>query len=121
MPKTSGVRFNEKNRSDDRKSRRSGLRYSTQPELSAAALPTAGRSDSSDLTRRYHQLTMRAVAGQLTQLERLNVRYNQLTNLAESLGQLTRLQRLSLEDNQLTTLRVAGSADAVGEAGPRRQ
>ncbi len=42
--------------------------------------------------------------GQLSQLQELNLSYNQLTTLPESLGQLAQLQLLSLFNNQLTTL-----------------
>ena len=42
--------------------------------------------------------------GQLTQLKSLDLHHNQLTVLPESLGQLTQLQSLKLYRNQLTTL-----------------
>jgi Leucine-rich repeat (LRR) protein len=42
--------------------------------------------------------------GQLTQLEKLNIKNNQLIKLPESLGQLTLLQSLNCSKNQLTKL-----------------
>jgi Leucine-rich repeat (LRR) protein len=42
--------------------------------------------------------------GQLTRLQSLKLRNNQLTALPESLGQLTQLRSLDLSDNQLRVL-----------------
>jgi Leucine-rich repeat (LRR) protein len=42
--------------------------------------------------------------GQLTQLQTLDLSYNQLTALPEWLGQFTQLQTLILYNNQLTAL-----------------
>ena len=45
-----------------------------------------------------------AEIGQLTSLERLDLRGNQLTSLLAEIGQLTALTRLYLDDNELTSL-----------------
>ena len=42
--------------------------------------------------------------GELTQLEQLDLQYNQLTSLPESLGQLVQLRTLALFNNRLATL-----------------
>jgi Leucine-rich repeat (LRR) protein len=57
------------------------------------------------LDLRHNQLsTLPESLGQLTQLQSLKLRNNQLSTLPESLGQLTKLQSLNLERNQLSAL-----------------
>ncbi len=68
-------------------------------------IEAARRSGAKELDLSGMNLTeLPGSLGQLTQLERLHLGFNQLTTLPESLGQLTKLKELYLLSNQLTTL-----------------
>jgi internalin A len=72
---------------------------------------SVGLSQLQELDLSYNQLsTLPEVIGQLSQLQELDLSYNQLSTLPEAIGRLSKLQELDLSGNQLSTL-----PEAIGQ------